>query len=381
MRPASAYNKRDMHAFRHVLSAMRRADSDFSLIDEGDKIAVGVSGGKDSLCLLKALSLYGRYSGKSFEIVPIFLDLGFDWDRNELGKLKDFAISLGLNLVVSDSAFVYDVLKTHAKEGKHLPCSICSRMKKAAINRLAKEKGCGKVAFAHHNEDALETLIMNMIHGGRVATFEPKMRLERAKVTFIRPLIYCHEKTLCEMAMEESLPILDTHCPANKHTEREKAKNMLKSLYEAYPESEGNLMKMLANHSSFMLYFGALEYESEENPAYAYRPAIFADDLRLSKAASHKRKEGEETFRILFHHQIVGEFSVIERSGHRFLIHGVDGPLEARVYAIGEWIKRVSRRISPCFLSIKGDQKTAKALGFVKKENGRSAVYEKKCVL
>jgi len=367
-----------MHALRYVLSSIRKADTDFSLISSGDKIALGISGGKDSLCLLKAMSLYGYYSNKSFKIVPVFLDLGFSWDRAKLNDLKDYAFSLGLELIISDSTFVYDVLKIHAKEGKHLPCSICSRMKKAAINRIAKEKGCNKVAFAHHHEDALETLMMNAIHGGRIATFEPKMHLERAKITFIRPLIYTHEETLIEMAQEEKLPILDTNCPANKHTEREKIKQMLHYLYGEYPESKGNFMKMLSNYEPFMLYFASLEHECEANHFYAYRPAIFASDLRLSRASLRKKKENEQTFRILYKHKFVGEFSVIEERNHCFRIFGTDGTKEAKLQAVSEYIKNISRHISPCYFEIRGDIALAKALGFTKKENGAKAVYLKK---
>ena len=162
---------------RNVLAALRHADQDFSLIDDGDKILLGLSGGKDSLALLKALSIYGLFSKKHFIVKPVFLDLGFGGDG--VKTLEDYCSSLGYELLVSDSRFVYDILKANTKPGKHIPCSICSRMKKAAMNNIAKDLGFNKVAFAHHSDDAIETLFMNMIHGGRVATFEPKMNLEK----------------------------------------------------------------------------------------------------------------------------------------------------------------------------------------------------------
>jgi tRNA(Ile)-lysidine synthase TilS/MesJ len=190
-----------MKYIRNVLAAVRRADRDFSLIDDGDRILVGLSGGKDSLSLLRALSVYGRFAGKRFEALPVYLDLGFG--QQDLGPLKDYCASLGFDLQLSDSRFVYDVLKAHQKPGKNIPCSICSRMKKAAMNRIARERGCNKVAFAHHNDDAIETLFVNMIHGARIATFEPKMTLERAGITFNRPLIYCREEDLRGQAQEE----------------------------------------------------------------------------------------------------------------------------------------------------------------------------------
>ena len=114
-----------MQTIRTVLACLRNADQDYALIEDGDRIAIGVSGGKDSLCLLKALSIYGLFSHKRFKIVPVFLDLGFG--NVNIEGVRNFVSSLGLELIVEDSTFVYPILKTHAKEGGHISCSICSR--------------------------------------------------------------------------------------------------------------------------------------------------------------------------------------------------------------------------------------------------------------
>jgi tRNA 2-thiocytidine biosynthesis protein TtcA len=312
-----------MKYIRNVLAALRKADRDYSLIDEGDKILVGLSGGKDSLSLLRALSVYGRFAGKHFTVKPVYLDLGFG--NADLEGLKSYCASLGYELYVSDSRFVYDVLKAHTEQGKHIPCSICSRMKKAAMNHIAKELHYNKVAFAHHNDDAVETLFMNMVHGGRVATFEPKMRLERAGITFIRPLIYCYESDLRNLAKEENLPILASKCPANGYTEREETKEQLLSFYKAHPEARDNFRRMLFNYAPFQLYFNDLEFESEEDHSYALKPVIFADDLRQTPFAAKKKQEGEVDYLLLHHHQRVGTIAYRHLNDHRIALYALKG--------------------------------------------------------
>jgi tRNA 2-thiocytidine biosynthesis protein TtcA len=356
-----------MKYIRNVLAALRRADRDYSLIDEGDKILIGLSGGKDSLSLLRALSVYGKFAGKRFEIKPVYLDLGFG--NANIQGLKDFCQSLGLELYVSDSRFVYDILKAHTKPGKHIPCSICSRMKKAAMNNIAHTLGYNKVAFAHHNDDAVETLFMNMVHGGRVATFEPKMRLERAGITFIRPLIYCRESDLKNLALEEKLPVLASACPANGHTERETTKELLAQIYQTWPEAKDNFRSMLFNYQAFQLYFNDLEFESEEDHSYALKPIFFADDIRGTAFATSKKKEGEIDYLILHRHQRVGEIAYRHLSDHRVEIFHLKGPEEALSLAIKEILDQVSRLVNPVtFVCTGGSLELKSETGFTKKE-------------
>ena len=197
-----------MKMIRQVLAAVRRADQTYNLINHGDKIVIGLSGGKDSIVLTYVLSLYQKFSHTDFVIQPVTLDLGFD--GFDPSGMKAFCESLGLTLIVEDAREVYPILlkQKELQNLEHLPCSICSRMKKAAINKAANELGFNKVAFAHHADDAIETLIMNAIYGSRIATFSPKMHLEKANIDFIRPLLLTHEKQIEQLIKEENLPVL-----------------------------------------------------------------------------------------------------------------------------------------------------------------------------
>ena len=353
-----------MPYIRNVLSSLRKADLDFSLINDGDRIAVGISGGKDSMCLLKALSIYTKYSRKNFTVHPIFLDLGFDFDRELIKKMEKFAEDCGTHLTVVDSKFVFDILKMHKKDNGQLPCSICSRMKKAAINAEAEKLKCNKVAFAHHNEDALETLFMNMGHGGRIATFDPKMSLERAGVTFIRPLIYCYERYLVNMVKEENIPVVSTNCPNDKHTERENMKNFLRDCYHNYPESVGTFRNFLTNYEAFNLYFNEIEYVDEKNPSVSIRPMINAEDMRGSKIASKKRKEGEKDWIFYRNHKKNGEASYMHLSAHKVLLFNVDGKPEEIKDNIKFLMERIALHVNPVHFYLFSRKDVAMAMGF-----------------
>ena len=255
-----------MKAIRTILACIRKADNTYNLINHGDKIVVGLSGGKDSIVLTYCLSLYQKFSHTDFTIQPVTLDLGFPgFDPYPLIK---FCESLGLKLIVSDNRDVYKILKIQQKDKNHLPCSICSRMKKAAINKVANEIGFNKVAFAHHADDAIETFLMNEIYGARIATFAPKMHLEKADITFIRPLALAREKDISRLVREEKLPVCDSHCPADKTTTREDIKNLLKEIYKTYPESEENFLTMFQNFEHMDCWFDKTEYQLSQDGVY-----------------------------------------------------------------------------------------------------------------
>ena len=272
-----------MKAIRILLAQMRQADHKYNLINHHDKIVIGLSGGKDSVALLYALSLYQKFSHTDFTIQPVMLDLGFDGFDPK--ATKDFCASLGYELIVSDSKEVYKILKAHQEDDKHLPCSICSRMKKAAINKVAKELGFNKVAFAHHADDAIETLFMNEMFGARIATFAPKMHLERADITFIRPLILVRENIIQKLIKEENLPVVSSHCPADKTTRREDIKNLLNDIYKAYPEAKDNFLTMLDNYTKMDIWDKELYYQINQEdlvlkPVLDKNDEIIVRDIR-----------------------------------------------------------------------------------------------------
>ena len=247
---------------------------------------VGVSGGKDSMALVYALSIYQKFNFVKFAIIPTILDLGFPGFNAK--PIKKYIESLGLELKVVDAKDVYQILKIQKKDAKHLPCSICSRMKKAAINKAAKEMGCNKVAFAHHADDAIETLFMNEIYGGRIATFQPKMHLERMDVDFIRPFIHVREDDIKDLVKEETIPVFSSHCPNDGYTQRSEMKELLNEFYEKYPSSKANFLTMLSNYDKEVLFSGDINYKIEKLDV-SFRPVINAQDALIETEIRYKK--------------------------------------------------------------------------------------------
>ena len=265
-----------MKAIRTVLACIRKADQTYNLINHGDKILIGLSGGKDSVALTYALSLYQKFSHTDFIIQPVILDLGFpNFDPT---SMRDFCESLGLKLMVVDNTEVYKILTIQQKDHEHLPCSICSRMKKASMNKIANEIGFNKVSFAHHADDAIETYMMNSLFGGRVASFSPKMHLERADITFIRPLINVRESDIIKLVKEENLPVLASGCPANMHTRREDMKNLLKGIYKKWPIAKDNLLTMLSNYEKEDVWGKEIYYQVNQD-GLTLKPVVTPMDM------------------------------------------------------------------------------------------------------
>ena len=257
-----------MDAIRIVLACIKNADIDFNLINDNDRIAIGVSGGKDSMALLYALSLYKKFSKINFTIVPITIDLGFDGFDG--APIKKYVSSLGMDLKIVDGKAVYQILSIQKDKQRlnKLPCSICSRMKKAIINKAAHEFKCNKVSFAHHKTDAIETLFLNEIYGGRIATFSPKMFLTNEKITFIRPLIYVDENEIKRLIKEKNIPSFPSFCPNDGKTKRADIKNILLSLNKEYPESKDNFLTMLMNKEKQDVFYEHKEHKIENTNLY-----------------------------------------------------------------------------------------------------------------
>jgi len=237
---------------RKTLGSIVDANKKFNLIEDGDRIAVGVSGGKDSTVLLYALSLYQKFAPVKFEVVGITLQLGFP--NMEYDQLIKFCEDKKIEYHIVPTQ-VYDILKLNRDKNDQIQCSLCSKFKKAILINEAKKLNCNKVSMAHHYDDAIETIFMNAIYNGYLATFKPKMYLDESDVTFIRPLILCTEKAIMKAAMKNHLPIIQSNCPNDKKTAREDIKKWLnQDVYKRFPSAKQNFQNMLLHPERVILW-------------------------------------------------------------------------------------------------------------------------------
>lgn len=227
---------------QQLLSYTRRAIDDYEMIDEGDKIAVGISGGKDSLALLCAMKGLMRFYPKSFTIHAITVDLGFD------NLNLDSIIRLCKELDVPYSIVKTEIAKIIFEERKETnPCSLCAKMRKGALNEEIKKLGCNKVAYAHHKDDVVETMLMSLIYEGRFHTFSPKTYLDRMDLTVIRPFMYVNEMDVIGYVKQNQLPVAKSPCPADGHTKREYVKQLLKQLTKENPGVKERMFTAIVN--------------------------------------------------------------------------------------------------------------------------------------
>lgn len=234
---------------KKVLGCIRRACEDFHLIEDGDIVAVGVSGGKDSLLLLYALSLYRKFAPQRFEVKGLTLTMGLEpFDTSKVAALCE---KLGVEYIVRPTEIGRIIFEERHEKN---PCSLCAKMRRGALNDLAKECGCNKVALGHHRDDALETLLLCLLHEGRIHTFHPKSYLSKADLTVIRPMVYLPEKHIVHVAREMQLPIIPSPCPANGATEREEMKYLLDSLCKLYPNAREMMLSALQNEAQYGLW-------------------------------------------------------------------------------------------------------------------------------
>ena len=210
---------------KRMLSFVRRAVDDYGLIEEGDRIAVGISGGKDSLCLLETLAEMRRFYPKSYSLVAITVDMGFE--GADYSTIEEFCRRLHVEyrVVKTDIAkIVFDVRR------ESNPCSLCAKMRRGSLHSEAVEAGCNKVALGHHYDDAVETFMMNLFFEGRIGCFSPKSYLSNRRITLIRPLLYATEKDVEYFTRRRNMPVLKSLCPEDHATERENMKKLLGEL-------------------------------------------------------------------------------------------------------------------------------------------------------
>ena len=232
---------------KKLLSKARQAINDFDMIQDGDKIAVGLSGGKDSLTLLHILSNYKKFSPQKFELIAITLNPG----GVDNSPLYDFCKDLNVEfheIQTNIKEIVFDIRK------EKNPCSLCANLRRGALNDSAKKLGCNKVALGHHKDDAVETFLMSMFYEGRVSCFSPKTYLDRKEITVIRPMVYIDECMTKKATLDFNYPIIKNPCPVDGHTNRQNIKELIEKLNTSIPDFKRNLFKSLNNPKQLFIW-------------------------------------------------------------------------------------------------------------------------------
>lgn len=227
---------------QRVLSYIRRAADDYHMIESGDKIAVGISGGKDSLTLFYGLHGLMRFYPEPFTIHAITVDLGFH--NLDLTGIQELCSKLAVPYTVVKTD-IADIIFHERKETN--PCSLCAKMRKGALNEAIKKAGCNKVAYAHHKDDVVETMLMSLIFEGRFHTFNPVTYLDRMDLTVIRPLMYMSEADVIGFVNKFQVPVVKSPCPADGHTKREYIKNLLLELNRENPGVKERMFTAIQN--------------------------------------------------------------------------------------------------------------------------------------
>ena len=213
---------------QRLTGLLRRCAEDYHMIEPGDRVGVGVSGGKDSLVLLVLLAELKKYVSFHLEAITIDMGLGMDYS--------------GIEAMCRELDVPYTIVKTeigpiifdYRKEKN--PCSMCAKMRRGALNQALLDRNLTKLALGHHYDDAVETFLMSLLYEGRISCFQPVTKLDRTGITQIRPMLYIHEKTVDNFARSAHLPVLQNRCPSDKHTKREEIKELVYTLSQTYPD-------------------------------------------------------------------------------------------------------------------------------------------------
>ena len=234
---------------KKVLSLIRRADQDFQMIKAGDRVMVGVSGGKDSMLLLTALAEYRRFSDYPFELCGGMIDLGFGGFDPE--PLLRHCQSIGVELHIKPTNIGHVIFETRKESN---PCSLCAKMRRGSLNELAKRHGCNKIALGHHRDDLVETLLMSMLYESRLRVFSPVTWMDRADMVQIRPMVYLEESHVVNAGRRLGLPVAHNACPACGHTKRAEMKELVKHLRGLCPEADIHMFRAIQNTHNYELW-------------------------------------------------------------------------------------------------------------------------------
>ena len=234
---------------KEILGCIRRADQDFGMIKAGDKVAVGVSGGKDSLLLLYAMALYRRFCPEPFELEALTLTMGME--PFDVSGIRALCEQLEVPYIVRETE-IGKVIFEERKEKN--PCSLCAKMRRGALNELCVERGVNKLALGHHRDDAEETLLLSLFYEGRMHTFQPVTYLSRTGITQIRPMLYISEKDIIHHARVLNLPVVKSPCPADGYTKRQDMKELLDYICRKIPNARDQMLSALRNKEQYGLW-------------------------------------------------------------------------------------------------------------------------------
>ncbi len=219
-----------------LVGMIRRCVEDYNMIEAGDRVAVGLSGGKDSMTLLRLLASLREYYPKSFHLEGITIDLGFPC--MDFSPVAEFCKRLDVPYTIVPTQIktvVFDIRK------EKNPCSMCAKMRRGSLNQAIRERGISKLALGHHHDDAVETFLMSLIYEGRINCFQPVTYLDRTGVTQIRPMLYLSEESIIRFAQRENIPVVENECPADKTSKRHEIKELIARMMEQYPELKTNV--------------------------------------------------------------------------------------------------------------------------------------------
>lgn len=233
----------------NILGSLRKTVQDHDLIRSGDRIAVGLSGGKDSMALLHELSRFQKFSPIPFELEAITIDLGFN--NFDLEEAKKFCCHLGITYTIEKTDIAKIVFEIREEKN---PCALCANMRRGALSKVMKDRNLNVLALGHHADDALSTLLLNMLYAGKLNTLEYCSFLSRSEVTVIRPFLDTAESDIVGFVKKYDIPVLKSPCPMDRHTKREDMTQLLKTLYKDMPHSRKNLLTAMRNEAQCNLF-------------------------------------------------------------------------------------------------------------------------------
>ena len=225
-----------------LYSYVRRAIQDYNMIEENDKIAIGISGGKDSLTLLYALAGLREFYPIPFTICAITIDLG--WKDFDLSKIIELCNELDVEYHIIKTQIAQIIFDERKEEN---PCSLCAKLRKGSLNEEIKKLGCNKVAYAHHKDDVVETMLLSLMYEGRFHTFAPVTYLDKSDISVIRPMIYIHESDVIGFVRRYNVPVAKSPCPVDGYTKREYAHDILKEMNKDNPGVKNRMFTAIAD--------------------------------------------------------------------------------------------------------------------------------------